>query len=125
MGKRELSVGELLVRLTFLSACWDDKNIEERGFIVGEAIDLADKQTKGNTDLALTYQFVVPSGIMISTDTESEDEELFSNVTETGDSMRMLTKELETRISRAPFFYLLKVLVVSEQGAKAGDVFSS
>src|SRR5699024_7679105 len=125
MGKRELSVGVMLVILTFLSACWDEKNIEERGFIVGEAIDLADKQTKGNTHLALTYQFVVPSGIMMSTDTESEDEEPFSNVTVTGDSMQMITKELETRISRPPFFDHLKVLVVSEQVAKEADLFSS
>src|SRR5699024_11530991 len=58
-------------------------------------------------------------------DTVSEDEEPFSNVTVTGDSMQMITKELETRISRPPFFDHLKVLVVSEQVAKEADLFSS
>src|SRR5690625_7379123 len=46
-----------------LAGCWDEKKIEEHGFVVGTAIDLADEQQTENLMLALTNQFVVPAGI--------------------------------------------------------------
>ncbi len=45
-----------------LAGCWDRVEIEDRGFVVGAALDLPDEGTEENK-IKLTNQFVVPSGL--------------------------------------------------------------
>lgn len=49
--------------LTLLTGCWDELPIDENGFVVGAAIDLAEEGAEGTPQITLTNQFVIPSAL--------------------------------------------------------------
>src|SRR5699024_12286200 len=76
-----------------LAGCWDEKNIEEHGFVVGTAIDQVDGQTKENLMIALTNEFVIPAGIGTPAEGGRERKALV-NVTVHGQSRVRLGRHL-------------------------------
>jgi len=125
-----LLLGSLLV-LT-LSGCWDRVEIDERGFVVGVAIDLskadrskevreAPDKPRGKNLYSVTYQFVVPSALSSRGDQAAGSQDRgFHNLTSQGDEMAQIKREIAVRASRSPYFEHLKVIVVSEEVAKKG-----
>jgi spore germination protein len=108
-----------------LTGCWDETNIEERGFIVGLAIDLADEQKNDNHQVTLTNQFVVPPGIGSPSDSGGGSQKAYLNLSASGDSIFAIDKEMRTSINMMPFFEHLKVIVVSEDVLNTPDLFPS
>lgn len=108
----------------FLSGCWDMVNIEDRGFVIGTAIDMVDEQKEGNYTVSITDQFVNPAGYGTPAQGAGQ-KEAFKNKTVNGVSIFMIDRDMTTRIARSPYFEHLKMVVVSEEVARIPDFFAS
>lgn len=130
----------LVLLSMILGGCWDQVQIEERGFVVGVAIDTP--RTKESAKRAaqeapnkpnikerflVTHQFVVPGGLVSggqgSGGAQNSANEAFLNLVSEGDSLFEISRELATRTSRSPFYQHLKILIVSEDVARSKDGF--
>ncbi|MFD1707726.1 Ger(x)C family spore germination protein [Siminovitchia sediminis] len=108
-----------------LSGCWDVINIEERGFVIGAAIDLADKANTGeNTQLTLTNQFAVPPGLGTPGQEGSGDGKAYLNLSASGESIYAIAQEMANQTSKLPFFEHLKVVIISEEVASRPQLFA-
>lgn len=104
----------LIVIVPLLTGCWDRIEIEERGFVVGVGIDLAEKDKEKDSQVfKTTCQFVVPVGIGGPT-IGAGNKKAFMNVSETGDNMFEITRKMATKVARSPFYEHLQVLILSE-----------
>ena len=56
----------LMILLLFLTGCWDEVEIEERAFVSGVAVDLAEEQSSSTTKIELTSQLIVPANLSSS-----------------------------------------------------------
>ncbi|RHW30459.1 Ger(x)C family spore germination protein [Oceanobacillus profundus] len=122
MNKRLLI--HLCWMMLLLSGCWDENDIEERGFVIGTAIDLVeDQQANDNPTLKMTNQFVVPAGIGLPTGAGSE-KKAFTNLSKTGESLFEIIRLMSTAVGRAPYYEHLKLIVVSEEVARQPDLFA-
>ncbi|MGC5327865.1 Ger(x)C family spore germination protein [Brevibacillus sp. SYSU BS000544] len=125
----------LIVSLTLVATgCWDQVEIDERGFVIGVAIDLpkskelkekakreAPDKPHGKHRFVVTQQFVIPGAL--TQNTANKTDQAFLNITSEGGTMFEVTRELATRTSRSPFFQHLKVLVISEDVARKKYAF--
>lgn len=108
-----------------LTGCWDQINIEERGFVVGSAIDLGDTaERKGEINIMLTNQLIVPAGLGTPA-TGSGQKKAYTNLTGSGESMFKIIRKMSTQTSRALYFEHLKILVISEEVAKKPNLIAS
>ncbi|GGA76048.1 Ger(x)C family spore germination protein [Ornithinibacillus halotolerans] len=113
-----------LLALIMLTGCWDAVNIEERGFILGMAIDLAEeKDANGNYQLLLTNQFAVPSGL--GTPSGGGGGKGFMNITESGYSIYSMAQDLANQTNKLPFFEHLKVIIISKEVASKPQLFAN
>ncbi|MFE8700145.1 Ger(x)C family spore germination protein [Cytobacillus sp. FJAT-54145] len=104
--------------LLLVTGCWDRVEIEERGFVVGMAIDLIENENKDGTDqYEVTFQYVIPAGFGYTQGGGAQ--EAFKNVTETGESLHEIGKELAIEVSRSPYYEHLQLVVISEDVAKS------
>lgn len=107
----------LLPLLLFMTGCWDRLEIEERGFVIGVAIDLVDKDNNDPT-VELTSQFVIPGGIGAPTQGGKEDQSPYMNFSETGKSLFSINREMRKATNLVPFYQHLKVIILSEDVVK-------
>lgn len=114
----------LISSTILLAGCWDRVDIEERGFIVGTAIDLVDQKTENEYEVLMTNQFVIPSGIGTLMQGSGE-QQAFMNVSEKGTSVFRTNRKFSRINSQVPFYQHLKVLVVSEEAIKQPHLFSN
>ena len=106
-----------------LTGCWDNVPIEDRGFVIGSAIDLKDGKVDGNYDLTLTNQFVVPPGLNSPMNGGSGGK-AFMNLSGSGDSVFAIDQEMASLTSKMPFFEHLKLLVVSDELLETPHLFA-
>lgn len=107
--------------LTFLLvSCWDNIPIEDRAFIIGTAIDVDDK---GDNTFLVTNQIVIPAGITNPAQ-QSQEEKPFINIPLSGNNVHTINHELSSKTSKIPFFRHLVILIISEEVAHKGQVFS-
>ena len=125
MNKRKYPFLAFCLLAFLLTGCWDETNIEERGFIIGLAIDLADEKVNGNHQVTLTNQFVVPPGIGSPSDGSGGSQKAYLNLSASGDSIYAIDKEMRTSTNTIPFFEHLKVIVLSEDVLNTPDLFPS
>lgn len=112
--------------IILLSGCWDVINIEDRGFIIGTAIDLAEEEkTNGNYNLTMTNQFAVPPGLGTPSQEGGGGGKAFMNLSATGNSIYAIAQEMANRISKLPFFEHIKVVIVSEEVAAIPGLFAN
>ncbi|AVQ98091.1 hypothetical protein OBCHQ24_03240 [Oceanobacillus iheyensis] len=114
----------LISTTIFLAGCWDRVDIEERGFIVGTAIDLVKQKTENEYEVMMTNQFVIPSGIGMLMQ-GGGGQQAFMNVSEKGASVFRTNRKFSRINSQVPFYQHLKVLVVSEEILKQPHLFSN
>ncbi|MED1872919.1 Ger(x)C family spore germination protein [Brevibacillus borstelensis] len=141
MSKSSARLLVAVLSVSLLSGCWDQVQIEERGFVVGVGIDLPsskemERQTekeapdkpKGKRRYLVTHQFVVPGGLVSNSQggggSQSSTGDPFQNLTSEGDSLFEISRELAVRTSRSPFYQHLKVVIVSEEVAKSPNTFA-
>ncbi|GAB3800385.1 Ger(x)C family spore germination protein [Virgibacillus kimchii] len=113
MVKSILALLPVFISLIFTAACWDQVEIEERGFVIGNAIDLVEKKD-GKYILQFTNQLVLPGGIGAPTMGEASGEQPYMNLSTTGESLYMLDTAKSKRTDQNPFYQHLKVLIISE-----------
>jgi len=110
--------------LLLLSGCWDVVNIEERGFVIGTAIDTeGDDDNKSN--FSVTNQLVVPAGMISPQQEMGEGEEAFVNYTTDGNSIYEMEEKVASISSKSPYYEHLAVLIISEDVAKQEHTLSN
>jgi len=140
MGNRFHFLCLLCSLVVFLTGCWDQVQIEERGFVIGVAIDKPPSKTidanaereapnkpEGRHRVLVTHQLVIPGGLVGGGQgggSQNSGEAAYLNLTSEGDSLFEISRILATRTSRSPFYQHLKVVIVSEELAKNVDVLS-
>lgn len=113
------------VSLLFLTGCWDELAIEERGFVIGTAVDIVGENEEGKILLKETNQFVVPAGASTPSQQGGGGTEPFMNISSTGTSMYVIDQRMSATTRKIPFFEHLKVLIVSEEVIKTPNLFES
>lgn len=106
-----------------LSGCWDETNIEEQGFIIGFAIDLAEENKNGQPQLTVTNQLIIPTGIGTPSDGGGGSNEAFMNLSATGESIFVIDNEIRSQTSKMPFFEHTKLIVISEDVLEVPQLF--
>ncbi|QRG66381.1 Ger(x)C family spore germination protein [Brevibacillus choshinensis] len=142
MVKRVVA-GLLVIALSLaVTGCWDQVQIEERGFVIGVAVDFprntkaeeqalqeAPDKPVGQNRFLITTQLVIPGGLIASGQSSGSGQntanEAFLNLVSEGDSMFEVGRELATRSSRTPFYQHLKVTIISEEVARSKDGFAN
>lgn len=124
-----MSKSKLFYMLCFcsliLNGCWDIVNIEDRGFVVGNAIDVKDGENVNHPELTITNQMVLSSGMTYSTQGSSGNQKAFLNFTETVDSIYKVDEEIASISSKVPFYEHLALLIISENVGKEKHLFSN
>ncbi|GIO24845.1 germination protein GerLC [Oceanobacillus sp. J11TS1] len=100
-------------------------NIEERGFVVGVAFDLAEEQSGDSPMITMTNQFVVPAGFGTPSEGGNSSEKPYSNLSVTGQSLFEMTREMATIQGNAPYYEHLQSIVVAEELAQEPHMFEN
>lgn len=100
-----------------LAGCWDRVEIEERGFVVGIAVDKAEDEKKQKMLYEATYQFVIPAGIGGIAAGGTEDK-AYSNVSQKGDNMFEIGRDMSDKVARTPYYEHMQLLILSEELVK-------
>lgn len=105
-----------------LSGCWDEVDIEDRGFVVGIAIDVPDGEM--DNQITVMNQFIIPSKLG-GIDQKEGAEKQYVNLSVSGNSLFEITQKASSTTSREPFYEHTKIVVLSEDLAKKPGVFES
>lgn len=138
MGKRIVLSLVMLGLMLVSCGCWDRIELDERGFVIGIAIDApkdesmeqqAEKEDlqkpKGKQRFTVTYQMVVPAGLKQGGGMEGGgNKQAYFNITSEDDTMQAVASKLATRSSRSPFFEHLEMIIISEELARRENGFA-
>src|SRR5690625_1922156 len=113
MEKRINKLFGSILLILLLSGCWDVTSIEDRGFIIGVAIDMVEDASNGDI-LEITNQFAVPAGLGNASQSGSASNS-YMNLSATGTSLYDITEDISNQINKEPFYEHLKVLIISEE----------
>ncbi|WP_010529585.1 Ger(x)C family spore germination protein [Lentibacillus jeotgali] len=115
---------QFILMIAFMTGCWDSVEIEQRGFVLGIAVDVPKEGTGNENAATMTNQLVVPSALGGPTQS-SGDQKAFANLSATGNSMFAVLRELSTQTSRSPYLPHLQAMVVSSELAEKPHMFAS
>lgn len=104
------------ITVLLLTGCWDTINIEDRGFIIGSAIDLEEDDPE-DPMYSITNQFVLPQSFVNPAEAAS-DQKAFDNITVKGHGVSRVNNEMSALSSKTPYFGHMKMLIISEELAK-------
>jgi spore germination protein len=104
----------------FLTGCWDSVEVEERAFITGVAVDLAEEQGE-KTTYEMTSQAVVPAGL--GTATGAGSGKAFRNLHQTGESLYDINASISRQASDKVNIEHLDVVIVSKDIAEETGLF--
>lgn len=110
--------------IMFLTGCWDQVNIEEHGFVLGVAVDMADDGPSEKKVFSLTNQMVSPGDLGTPT-SDSGEEPPFINITASGESIFAISRNMLKEVSRAPYHEHLRLIVISADVAQDPELFAS
>lgn len=121
MRSSGLRIGAALLVMVLLAGCWDRVEIDQRGFVVGVAIDKPKQsgETEGEKTkdrYRVTYQIVIPSGIKESSMKKGQGKTYF-NITSQERSLSAVAAKMSQMTSRQPFMEHLKTIIVSSEMA--------
>ncbi|MEK3881364.1 Ger(x)C family spore germination protein [Paenibacillus sp. PL2-23] len=130
MARRFMLVTALLYAMLPLAGCWDQMELEQRGFVIGVAIDEGvtkpEELRGGKQSFRVTFQEVIPAGLK---DTGQSGESLagksYFNITLEGQTMLSIIAQMSLMTSRSPFFEHLKLVIVSEKVARTEYGFAN
>ncbi|MGG2015054.1 Ger(x)C family spore germination protein [Bacillus sp. S10(2024)] len=127
---RFLLILSLVFLLFSLTGCWSSHEIEELGFEVGLAFDKGKESAteKGLEEegggyakknlITSTYQFVKPQASGGGGKGGASQGKAYTNVSETGDSLHQMIREVSLRRDRPVIFHHTKVIVISANLAR-------
>lgn len=111
----------------FTTGCWDRVEIEERGFVVGAGIDLAEGEEADHSKYVLTFQFVIPGGLQAKeggSKSESKNAAFF-NLSSSANTMFTAARDMSFLTSRSPYLQHLRLILISAELAASGDLATS
>ncbi|MEK5443468.1 Ger(x)C family spore germination protein [Fredinandcohnia sp. FSL W7-1320] len=134
-----MKLSGILCILLSVTGCWDRVEIEERGFVIGAAIDTTEENPDDSFEnlpnnarkenYKLTYQYVVPASIQGSGGGQSEGGSAggspFFNVSSEGKTIFQITRQLSTQVGRSPYLQHVKIIVLSEELSKQGYLYDA
>lgn len=126
--KKRIGIFACCVMSLLLAGCWDEMDIEERGFVIGAAVDLTEEQPTDHYSLNLTNQFVNLRSFASTGGSSSgggSSQKPYANMTATGESILEITREMAALAGRAPYHEHLMILVVAEEVAREPGLFAS
>jgi spore germination protein len=97
-----------------LAGCWDRREIEDMGMVVGLAID----KGKEKNEIVLTNQFVNT----LEGKKEEPGVNKYYNITSTGGAIMETVKKVSTLTDNSPYYTHLKVIVISEDIASSENL---
>ncbi|WP_020061811.1 Ger(x)C family spore germination protein [Bacillus sp. 123MFChir2] len=127
---RFLLILSSVLLLFSLTGCWSSHEIEELGFEVGLAFDKGKESAaeKGLEEegggyakknlITSTYQFVKPQASGGGGKGGASQGKAYTNVSETGDSLHQMIREVSLRRDRPVIFHHTKVIVISANLAR-------
>lgn len=123
----------MCVLLTFMimAGCWDRREIEDIGFVLGLGIDKLEKvkaeeekeQGEGRQKIrpiSIVNHFVIPH--MKSGNNGGGNKKNYKNVISEGDNVFQILRELSTTVELPPNYEHLKVIIISEDVASSMDL---
>lgn len=110
--------------ILLLAGCWDQINIEDRGFVAGIAIDKSDEKTGDHNRITVMNQFVIPTKIG-NIEQGGREEKPFSDLSASGSSLSEIGQNMSLLTAHEPFYEHLKIIVFSDDLAKEPGVFDS
>ncbi|OKP91009.1 hypothetical protein A3844_03950 [Paenibacillus helianthi] len=117
---KTLYIYTLLLLLVFLTGCWDRKEIEEVGIVLGIGLDQSDEKESNHQSISMLHQFAVPKQFAASdTGTSQKD---YINLVSEGDTVLKNIREMSTRADRPPSYEHLRIIVISQALARDIDL---
>ncbi|UOQ86475.1 Ger(x)C family spore germination protein [Gracilibacillus salinarum] len=111
-----------VIMLTLLTACWDTIELEDRAFVAGHALDIAEQQEQGDqTTFEMTEQLVVPSGL--GTILRPGGGPAFRNISEVGKSLYDIDTKISRQINRISNIEHLEISLISKEIAEIEGLF--
>ena len=130
MRNRTLLVCILLLGCVFISGCWDRRELQERGFVVAVAIDLAEEGKQAGNELeTYTAREGTPKPLRLSvqvlkltpTGGESGPKEEGKTfvISNTGWSMHEMSRDMLGQTSKGLYFEHIQSILISEAVVKS------
>lgn len=130
-GWRNILMGILFILTLLVTGCWDRKEMENRGYVLGVGIDhVVSPEPKGLHDLDETPQaagqrkykltFEMPKFNKLDTSKEISKGQSHLIWAGEGESMFAITRMISTKTYFSPFFEDLQILIFSEAVAREG-----
>ncbi|MDP1420284.1 Ger(x)C family spore germination protein [Peribacillus simplex] len=128
---RPLFISLSILLFLSLTGCWSSHEIEEQSLGIGLAFDKGKKSSiekevneQGGSyskkDLiTATYQFITPQVASSTTKQSGPQQKSYVNVSETGDSVHQMVRELSLRSEQPVTGHHMKVLVIGESLARS------
>ncbi|WP_096187092.1 Ger(x)C family spore germination protein [Evansella halocellulosilytica] len=98
------------------TGCWDQREIDELGFVIAVAIDPTENGNEN--EFTTTYQFAVPGAIEEEGGNGVSSESAFFNKGTSNTTNLKAARNMAKRRSRMVFFEHLKVIIINEDIAK-------
>jgi spore germination protein len=105
--------------LLMTTGCWDQREVEDIGLVLGVAIDKP-KLDKEHKRILMTHHFIIPKEM--SGKKGGTTPKPYSNISIEGNTIFKAIRELSTRVARSPSYEHLKVILISEQIARQIDL---
>ncbi|MEJ8546038.1 Ger(x)C family spore germination protein [Brevibacillus borstelensis] len=132
---RRILAALLILSALVTSSCWDRREIEELGIVIGMSVDHARQKQQTSEEekqfvhrhkkllpISITYQIVNPKIIGGSTRGNPTNQKPYINITSSGDTAFQIVRETSTRIGRPPFFMHLKIIILGEEVSRKVDL---
>jgi spore germination protein len=135
----------LLMAVYFLTGCWDNQEIQERGYVLGIAIDKASPLPKGQESMdeylserdmeempvqkgQPKYSYTIQVPILANARNQpsgagsggGSGEEVTWDLTIRGNSFMEVNREFSTRLDYPPYYEHLQAIIINEDVAKEG-----
>jgi spore germination protein len=122
----------LMAVSVFAAGCWDRIELEQRGFVIGVAIDEVENKSSSEQQVSddqsnrkdsmqkfkVTFQVVVPAALKMAEPKGGvSSSKAYFNVHVEGRTMQDVLAKLSSQLSRQPFLEHLKLIIVSEKVA--------
>lgn len=105
-----ISIFFVLPLLLFMTGCWDQIEIEQRGFVVGAALD------KGEDGQAIvTFQIVLPTQMQSSSGRKAEGGDPYVNKSSSAKTVFKAARLLASEVSRTPYIAHNQIIIVSDE----------
>lgn len=108
------------ILLLLMTGCWDQIEIEERGFVVGTALDTAE-----DGQITITFQIVLPSQMKGGSGQKNEGGNPYINLSSTAKTVFKAARNMSNEISRSPYLAHNQIIIISDELASSehiGDV---